>query len=357
VSAAATRFDAWPRWAALGLLAATVALVALGFGLQRPALPYDPATLTHSDTDLYLAVAADVRRGENYYDAVVREHRKIGYPLHPFVTVREPTLAWLTAAVGGLTGLKILMAPLLVAIAVLGARRLDQLEIARWQWWGGAVLWGAGFAAMLASTLPARHETWAGVSIAMALLLYRRGRLVPSTILILASVLIREIALLTPAVLGLMALFGRRWREFAVWTGVGGIGAAALAMHAIAVSHHVAASDRHSQGWTRLGGWPFSLTTIDSTSLLLLVQPMAPLVVPLALLGWLSIRTPWANQIVALSVSYLAVFACVGRPENWYWGFLISMMLVPGICFAGPAIASLVRRASRHRDSSAAPAL
>ncbi|MFL6090540.1 MAG: hypothetical protein ACJ71Z_10420 [Aeromicrobium sp.] len=342
-----TRFDAWPRWTAVALLAATMALVAIGFGADRPALPYDPATLKSTDTGLYLAVAADVRRGENYYDAAVREHRKVGYPLHPFVTVREPTLAWITAAVGGLTGLKILMAPLLVAIAVLGAHRLDQLGIARWQWWIAALLWGAGFAAMCLTSLPARHETWAGALIALGLLLYRRDRVIPSAGLILASVLIRDLALLAPAILGLMALFGRRWRELTVWAVVGGIGAAALAMHAAAVSHHVTAADRHSQGWTRCGGWPFSLTTIDSTSLLLLVQPIAPLVVPLALLGWLSIRAPLANQIVALAVGYLAVFACVGRPENWYWGFLISAMLVPGISFAGPAVASLVRRAFR----------
>lgn len=340
----ADRFDAWPRWAAAALLAATVALIALGFGLARPHLPYDRTKLAFTDADLYANVATHVRHGENYYDAVVREHRKHGFPLHPFVTVREPTLAWITAAVGGLTGIRVLLAPFLIGVVVLGVQRLDRLGIARWQWFVGAPLWAAGFALLMITNLPAQHETWAATLIALSLLVYRRDRLAASAALVLASVLIRELALLTPAVLGLMALLGRRRREFAVWTGVGLIGAAALAMHAIAVSHHVLATDRHSQGWTRFGGWPFSLSTIESTSLLMLVQPIAPLVVPLALLGWFSIRTPWANQILALSASYLVVFAFIGRPENWYWGFLISAMVLPGICFAGPAVAMLVAR-------------
>lgn len=98
----ASRFVSWHRLPAVALLFATCALIVYGLfaGIDIVDRTADLDS-DRTDAALYVAVAARVADGENYYRAAATEHRERGYPLRPFVTVREPALAYVTAVVGG----------------------------------------------------------------------------------------------------------------------------------------------------------------------------------------------------------------------------------------------------------------
>lgn len=66
-------------------------------------------------------------------------------------------------------------------------------------------------------------------------------------------------------------------------------------------------------------------------------------VVPLALLGWLSRRGDFANRVTLGLFTYAAAFLCVGRPGNFYRGFLFVVVLMPGLAFAPSALGVLCR--------------
>ena len=45
-------------------------------------------------------------------------------------------------------------------------------------------------------------------------------------------------------------------------------------------------------------------------------------------------------------VRYGLLFMIAGRPENWYWGALVSPLLLVGLAFTPMALKSLVRSAA-----------
>jgi hypothetical protein len=72
---------------------AAAALVLLVVGLAAGVQPAPRGGPPGDDSTLYRKVIQDVRAGQGYYDAAVREQRAGDYPLRPFVTVRTPVLA------------------------------------------------------------------------------------------------------------------------------------------------------------------------------------------------------------------------------------------------------------------------
>lgn len=348
-----TRFASLPPALARLLLAAVAALIALGLA-QAPSPAPRLAQAGEGDTALYRAIAARADTLPAYYAAATAEQRARGYPLRPFVTVREPALALLThrlGAAGVAWAWRLLALAAFVALAATLMREIPRR---------GERLAAVGLAAfsvlLLAQpALAAWHEAWAGMLLVAALALAARSRWLAACGVALAALLLRELAL--PAVLALgaaAALRGRR-REAGGWVAVVALFALALAGHAAMVAAHVLPGDPGSPGWSSLGGWRFVLGAAHRTSLFALVPlPLAAVLLPLALLGWAAPATPLADRVALALAATLGAFLLVGRPDNFYWGLVVAPLLAPGLAFAPAALRDLARQVLPGTPSVAA---
>jgi hypothetical protein len=306
---------------------------------------------TQSDLALYQAVAARVADGESYYPAVVAEQRARDYPLRPVVTVRLPSLAWLVAAIGADTALHLLRLLALAAVTAF-ALRMRTAAPSKLVWAAASAL---AAAAMTLLTVPAMifwHESWAALLIALSLACRSRERWVTSLLLGIAAVLIRELAVPYLAVMALFAWREGRRTEALAWLAAILIFFAALASHAVWLAGYLQESDQVSPGWARAGGWPLMLSFVQlSTLFAVFPLPLVGLLVPLAFLGWASVRTGMGERAALIVVGYAFAFMLVGRPDNFYWAILIAPLLPMGLAFAPGALRDLAIRASRRGDA------
>jgi hypothetical protein len=356
VSATYDRFASWPVWparVALALLAIFLALAAVtpltaGRGeVVKPASVNGPATTVRfDDLQLYDAVIARLQRGEGYYAVIVEEHRKLPFPVKPGFAVRLPTLAYLAAWLGpyGLLAGSVL---LFAAISLTWWKRLGDEP-------GGAehrllamalLLTCASF--VLVRYFHVLHELWAGGLIALALGLHRPGKHWIAALLVAALALaIRETALPFVLLAAAVAGYRRDWRECLAWTALAAAFIVLWTLHLETVAAHTRPGDPVSSSWITLrglSGW-LSLSILP-TPLRYLPSLIAGPAVVLALLGWCGWRTRLGSFIALLLMGYGLAFMIAGRPENWYWGALVSPVLLVGLAFAPMALRSLSRRA------------
>jgi hypothetical protein len=353
------RFAGWGKWPARIALALVVALLALAAltpvtvgtgeaakpptlnGVSAPAKP-----VRFDDLRLYDAVIARLQRGERYYDVIVAEHRKLPFPVKPGFAVRLPTLAYLAAWLRpqGLMAGSVL---LLGAIVFTWWRRLGEEP-------GGAehrllalalLLIGSSF--VLVRYFHVLHELWAGGLLALAVGLHRPGRRWIGALLVAASALaIRETALPFVLLAAAMAGYRRDWRECLAWTGLVAIFVVLWALHLEAVAAHTRPDDLQSASWLTLrglSGW-LSLTILP-TPLRFLPSALAGPLVVLALFGWSSWRSSFGSFATLLLLGYGLAFMIAGRPENWYWGALVTPVLLVGLAFVPMALKSLTKTA------------
>lgn len=339
-----SRFAELAQWQASVLLVIVVAVIGFGVVTASDSEQRGARTeVSESDTALYEAVAARVASGENYYSVAAEEQRARDYPLRPFVTVREPTLAYLTALVGGSGNVRGWLGGLAFVAAASMAWRLESVAYGRPTWWSSAAIFALALGTLVGRAQAATHEVWAGLLIACSLALWTNRRWWPSVIMGLGAVLMRELALPYLLVMAYFAWREGRRREMQAWAVAVAVFAAAFTAHAVLVQSELMASDPQSQGWLRFGGWPFVLDLVRSTSFFTLMPLWATAVaVPLALLGWFSRRSPTVDRLVVLIAGYLLTFMIVGRPENVHWGFLFVVILLPGLAFAPSSMWQLV---------------
>lgn len=349
-----SRFEACSRpmaWLIMAMLAAIMAMTALtapgdGAATAGPSLrnlTADSAGM--SDLRLYDRIRDRVAAGESYYTAAARFHREGNYPLKPFVTVRLPTLAYLSATLGA-PGTQIAMLLLVVGTAMAWSSARAGLEDtpATGRWMGRLV---ATSCAMLAGPafLPL-HECWAGVLIALSLALWCRGWLAASLLAGLAAALIRELAVPYLCLMGFVALTEQRWREAAGWALMVAMAGLALIAHAQGVAAVIFPEDVPSPGWDGFGGWRFyAEVTTDWSLLALLPVWIGRGLVPLALFGWLSWNAPLATRVTGLLAGYAVLMMVFARPDNHYWSVLTMPVLLAGLALAVPALSALMARA------------
>jgi hypothetical protein len=299
--------------------------------------------VTYTDGQLYRDIADRVRHGQSYYTAAVEVQREHDYPVRPALTVREPALALATAALGGIDGMRIAIGVLIVIVMVAGFWRLERLAVKRWEFWIAVLLLAAGAGHVLAGELPVVHEAWAGLLVMLSMLVWRRERFWPAVVIAVAACLIRELAVPYVLVMLMLALTQRRRSEAVAWLAGLSVVAAGLVAHAVLVYQHTVASDHSSPGWLVFGGWGFALRTVYNTTL---ITPYAAtaVIVPLAVLGWLGRRDDIGLRVAGFTAGMAIAFTCVGRPENFYWGYVYSTPLVVGLTFAPAALWTLARR-------------
>jgi hypothetical protein len=327
-----------PRSAAVLLLAGLAVLLALGLVVAvRPGVPVRSAP-GNGDQALYAAVAARTP-ALGYYDAAVAEHRARGYPLRPVMTVREPALAWLTAALGeGGRAWAFRLLGLAAIAAVLWRLRGEGLA--------AAALAAVG---LLLGSGPAQagwHEGWAGLLLLVALACAGTRNWWIGCAAGLAAALFRELA--APA-LGLMMLFAlieRRRTEAWGWAGALLLFAGAYALHAHAVQGRTGTGDLASEGWLAWGGWRAVLAQVRvSTPLILGPAAVTAAVVPLALLGWAAAPGGFARRVAATMAIFVVAFLAIGRADNLFWGLIWAPLLPAGLAWAPAAVRGLLRAA------------
>ena len=339
------RFDMWGRKGAALLLAGFAALIIWGLIVGTAYSPddriSDPVKVNAS---LYNDVAHRMSDGQNYYRAIDESQAAHDYPTRPFLTVREPTLAYIIKFVGGMDNATKLFFGLGGVAFVFLLVGLERVSPSRLAWWAGTILSVIAVGPFMTRTSATFHEFWAGFLIVISLMLHAAGKWRSSFAVAMLAVFIRELALPLLAVMALFELLAGRRRRALLW--LGGIVAFVilLAVHATIVDHTIAPTAEASPGWLKFGGWAFFVDSVRySTSLVVLPAWVGAVVAPAALLGWLSRTGDLAGRVTVLLAGYALSFSVVGRPENYYWGLLFVALLIPGIALAPSALMSLAR--------------
>jgi len=349
----ASRFAGLSKVAARTVLLLMAAVIAYGLFAARSLAPPDRFTPGKSDAAFYRAVVARVRQGEPYDQAAITEQRARGYPLKPFVVVRPPLLAELLARVPNLTYAIVLET--LLALGVIGAWafRLRHIRPGPRQmgWTMFFVFTGVG-AAMTGEGASLFHEAWAGLLISLSLVLRTEKRFAAAVVIGLLAALVRELAIPYLLVMAAFAAVERRRGEAVAFSAALLAACVALALHAHAVGALVTSQDPSSQGWVKMGGWPFVLATTEWNGIVAVLGPWSAAVVfPVALIGVGSWKDAAANRVLAVLLGYAAGFLVLGRPENFYWGLLTAPLVGIGLALAPWALRDLGRRAFARTSS------
>ncbi len=341
-----TRLAFIGRKPAIAILLGLLLWIALGVSLGDDPSTRPPTPAGRGDVDLYRAIDIRMLHGEGYYQAAATEHRARGYPLRPFVTVRMPTLAWVSTLTGSLSRaamLEMLLATVSVGMTIFRLRILIRSD---GLWAAASLLIVTTVSILSQSELALWHELWAGLLIALALACWSERRWWPSVILGLAAVLFRELALPFLVAMAGCAFLERRPREALAWSAAVIVVFIALAAHATAVHAMLHAGDRASPGWSRLGGWRFDIAVVRGSSLLaILPSTVTAVLLPIALLGWASWPSRYAARYALALLGWLGAFLLIGRPENFYWGLLMAPLMPIGLVVALPALRDLFQSA------------
>ena len=306
---------------------------------QTPPRPRD------FDLALYDRVIERLRGGENYYDFIAEEQRKAEFPLRPAVAVRLPTLAYIDAWLGD-TGQSFAAVALLLAVIAAWWRRLGTEPGASKQRVVAIALLLFGASLGTARYFFTLHELWAGMLLALAFALHRPGKWVASLAVAALAVAIREHALPFILLMAAMALWRRDWKEGAAWSLLAAAFFAALAVHIHMVNAMVVPSDGLSKPWMALRGltgWTSSITL--SSNLRFLPHWLAGPIVILCVFGWCAWKSPAGAFGALLYLGYGVLFMLAGRPDNYYWGFMVTPALFIGLALAPNGIASLLASA------------
>ena len=294
-----------------------------------------------TDPALYQRVIDDVAAGQNYYDAVATEHRVGHFPLKPFVTVRLPTLALLSARLGP-DVMRAMLVALIVMTVLAWRMALAKQNVPRPIVYGSVIMIAGSGAILALPVLGLFHESWAALLIALSLALRRSINVAASVALGLAALLVRETALPYALLMLALAAWDGRWREVAGWLSAILVFAAYLYLHALAVASVVKPDDLATQGWTGMGGWPLYLSTMaHSTPLAFLPQWVAAAVVPISLFGWAGWRSEIGLRGAGLLLGYGLMIALFARADTFYWGLLMTPLLLAGSVLAVPSLTAL----------------
>jgi hypothetical protein len=366
-----SRFQGIGRTWALFVLAVTAALMIVSalFPMAPPVLPVvemvvrvapsEPGAAAttktvvddNADLTLYRNIIERVAAGESYYPAIAELHRNNSYPLRPFLVFRLPTLALVSAALS-MPVVKVVLWALLCAVILAWWVRLDGAFASPPRRIIGLVLVVFGLIFNAHPEVVVVHEVWASLLMALSWALHRSGRgllrWLPSVVLGLMAVLVRETALPFVLLMAAFALWQRQWLEMVSWGVVVTIFAVAIAAHADHVAAVTTLNDLVSEGWSNFGGWPFFVFAMRRmTQLMLLPTWLGAALVPLLMLGWASWRSQAGLFGLLLFSGYGLILMVLGRPENFYWALMVAPIFLLGLAFLPEALSAL-NSAVRH---------
>jgi hypothetical protein len=315
--------------------------VLLLWGLARP-LPRhgSSASAERTDSALYSAVTGRVARGEPYYSTLSAELRGRGYPSGSVFNWRPPTLI-LMLAHARIASYLLLMA--LVIGVIWGTLRLFFREAPEVMIFALLMQVGAAASAFnpLAFTL---HETWAGLCIALSVILYAFQRFTPAALAIIAGLFVRELVAPYALACAVISVYRRRRSEMVVFA-IGGMAWLSFhAWHAMAATNAMAAGALEHPSWIQWGGPRFFLATVGFGGWLYLLPPWVSAIAAVLLVA--SIWSPLnASHARIGAFTYATFFMVAGQQFNQYWGLLVAPTWSIGYGLGVLGVVNLIRSA------------
>lgn len=348
------RFDGWSRRARVAALLLLAAIALWGVVASSGTADRVDGPEGKSDVDFYALVVDQMREGQGYYDVIDAEQAAFGFPTKPFVTVREPTLAWVLATFPDVVT-TVLFAGLGVVAMALALRTFDLTERRR-SMWISLVLLSACVLVIYGGDDPKNfHEVWAALLVFVGLLAVRLGRGRPSMVVLLAAGLVRELVAPLMPIMAVLAWRAGRRREAVEWLAVTLAFTAFYGWHVWRVEHDVTSSSVDSPGWITLRGWPGAVDAFASSSILL-VAPLAvaSIVLALGVFGWVMREGPVFEPIAAAVVFYSVLLSIGGRDDTWYWGYFVGGLIVVGVPIGVSAVVAMARPGAVPDDPTVA---
>ncbi len=316
-----------PLWIAVTLL------IVWGFVASSPGPEAPIPEGRGSDIEMFSAITARVAAGEHYYRVVAAELPARNYATQSVFNWRLPTISWLNAIPPSpLWGRAIFVAIGATVIAswlIVVRRSVPRMAIA------SLIIVFLGTAPMLLNTHAVMlYEAWAGLLIAASLGCWGLGRWKTSAALGAAALSIRELALPYVLIMAGLAWWDGRRREAVTWVATTGVFAAIWAWHVSQVLR-VMPSKGSASNWLALGGWNFVLEASRSSIFLALLPErwdrwILAIAVPVLWAGCSYWNDALGRRLGFVLGGYFALFTVVGRPDNWYWGFLVAPLIPLG---------------------------
>lgn len=354
MAAGATRFAGISPMAARLALAVLLVVTAALLVLSMPMEGMDTSGPgKQGDLETYSRVVERLRGGEAYYPALHAELLAGDYGTRAVFNWRPPFFLSMIA----LFPSEEMARGVLMALAAAG------LGLGTWfaarNGGGVAVVAATGLllaAGLVSAVVPRAElacEVWAGVLTLISASSYGLRLRWLGLGAALLALLTREIATPYVVVCLVLALRERRWAEIGAWA-IGLVGFAIYyGWHALTVLSLIGPSDRaYPEGWLQFGGLGFDLGTATFNGLFLLLPVwVTALYLPLGLLGLVGDRS--SARMAASVLGFLVLFACVGKPDNLYWGSLYTPLLALGLPWAWPALRDLWRVAVGRKTVAA----
>jgi hypothetical protein len=334
---------------ACGIIISVAALILFGLYVFSADVP----KIKKSGEDLrcYRCIIERVRTGEGYYQAAHSELTSRGYPTGSIFNWRPPLLGW---AFGHLPDLRIAKtAAMFLSLFTiwlwvkLAGRELSFRKVAS----SSLLLLGAPIYSFLPDIYLA-HEFWAGILISFSILTYVKGWRWLAYIAGILALLIRELSLPFIAIMLVLSLYDRKYRETFIWaSGV----AAFFVMMVIHFLHikELAQPDNifTFENWLTLGGWRFVLETASMHPYLFLMPAwFTAVLVPLTILGLSGWSGPLGTRIGMTVGIYVLLFLFIGQDFNRYWGVMYVNTFLLGVLYAPGAIYQLFRRVFKSKN-------
>lgn len=305
-----------------------------------------PGRKRDDDLALYDRVIERIRHGENYYDFIVEEHRKVGFPIRPGLAVRLPTLAYIEALIGD-NGETVAAVLLMLATLVVWWRRLGEEPGGREHRLFAMALLFVGVSLGLNRYFFTLHELWAGMLLVLAFGLHRPGKWGAALAVAALALAIRELALPFVLLMGAMAFWRRNPKEGLAWMVLALVFLVVLIVHLWIIYAQALPSDPPSASWLAMRGLSGWLSDVVlSSNLRFLPHWIAGPLVILMMLGWCGWRSPAGTFGTFLYLGYGLAFMIAGRPDNYYWGAMVAPAMFIGIAFLPRSLRSLVNASS-----------
>jgi hypothetical protein len=296
------------------------------------------------DLQLYRNIRDRVASGEDYYAAALDEQRSNNYPTKPFVTVRLPTLTWISAEFSEtllvIAAYIVMIATVISWIGIL-APRTNMFERA-----AAGFLLALGGIGQMGEAATLMHELPAGLLLTLALGIYRPHRWWPSLMVAALALAIRELALPFLLLWGAFALWQKRWTEAVAIAAVVLAFLIGLYFHAGAVMAQQLPGDAPSPGWNGMHGPQLGLVALSElTGLILVPAGFAGPIALLAMLGWIGFGGRQGLFATLWFAGFWLAVSLFARTNNIYWIIVIMPAYAAGLAFAPRAISDLVQRA------------
>ena len=330
-------------WAAAILLVTLLAMIALAVVASGYTPPVGAGSASQGDLAMYGRIVELMRHGQDYYSAAHAELLGGGYGTRSVFNWRLPALPRLASLLPSLVWATVLLQLLAVGTVLLAFRLLGR-EADRATAFIVIPALVLNLVACAAPSAVLFTDIVAGVLILVSAVSYGSKLRILGFIAALLALFVRELA--APYVVICVFLAWRDRRRTELWAWLGGLIAFGIyfAWHYLRVSAELGPGDiAYPQGWIQFGGIGFVLTTAAFNGLFI-AEPLwvSAIVLPLCLLGLTAWRAPASRWVRWTVVSYLVLFAFVGKRFDDYWGALYTPLLMIGLAFVPAALRDLV---------------